>query len=169
LEWFKNNSMVFLEKKYLNDGTKGLELVKSDLMLLFMEATAGAEFEEARGMSDWDTWIEQQAKEAIYNPTMTYDAMHPGEGSNGGMKSELYEKLENWKRGVIATKGTSARNLPVLLTDNWQTTLPLRAGRVSYGCLEMRRSKPWIRISSKGATEWCGGSQFMELHSSLAG
>jgi hypothetical protein len=115
----------FLEKKYLNDGTKGLELVRSDLMLLLTEATARAKFEEARGMSDWDTWIEQQAKETIYNPTMIYDAVHPGEGSSGGMKFELYEKLENWKRGVITAKRTSARNLPVFidrqLADNIAT------------------------------------------------
>jgi hypothetical protein len=46
---------------------------------------------------------------------MTYDAMHPGVGSSGGMKSELYEKLENWKRGVIAAKRTSAHNLLVFI------------------------------------------------------
>ena len=112
LEWFRKNSMVFLEKKYLNDGTKGLELVKKDLVILLMEGTAGAEFEEARSMGDWDMWIEQQATEAIYNPTMTYDAMHPTEAAIGGRRSELYEKLENWKRGVIIAKGTSARHLP---------------------------------------------------------
>jgi hypothetical protein len=125
LEWFRINNMVYLEKKYLNDGTKGLESVRNDLMLLLTEATAGAEFEEARGMSNWNTWIEQQTREAIYNPTMTYEAMHPGEGSSGGMKPELYEKLENWKRGVIAAKKTSARNLPVFidrqLADNIAT------------------------------------------------
>jgi hypothetical protein len=115
LEWFRNNNIVYLEKKYLNDGTKGLELVRSDLMLLLTEATTGAEFEEARGMSDWDTWIEQQAREAIYNPTMTYDVVHLGERSSGGRKSELYEKLENWKRSIIIAKGTSARNLPVFI------------------------------------------------------
>jgi hypothetical protein len=115
LEWFRNNSMVYLEKKYLNDGTKGLELARNELMLILTEATAGQAFEEARGMSDWNTWIEQQAVEAIYNPTMTYEAVHPGEGSSGGRKSELYIKLENWKRGVIAAKGTSARNLPVFI------------------------------------------------------
>jgi hypothetical protein len=81
LEWFRNNNMIFLGKQYLNNGIKGLDLVNNDLMLLLTEGTAGAEFEEARGMSDWDTWIEQQAKEAIYNPTMTYDVVHPGEGS----------------------------------------------------------------------------------------
>jgi hypothetical protein len=52
LEWFRNNNMVFLEKQCLNDGTKGLELVKNDLMLLLMVGTARAEFEESRGMSD---------------------------------------------------------------------------------------------------------------------
>jgi hypothetical protein len=163
LEWFRNNNMVFLEKKYLNDGTKGLELVRNDLMLLLTEATAGAEFEEARGMSDWNTWIEQQAREAIYNPTMTYDAMQLGEGSNGGMRYELYEKLENWKRGVIVAKGTSTRNLPFFI-DRQHCH-----GRVSYGCLGMRRSKPWIGKSSKGPSEWCGESKFMEQDSSLAG
>ena len=107
--------VIKCQKKYLNDGTKGLELARNELMLILTEATAGQAFEEARGMSDWNTWIEQQAVEAIYNPTMTYEAVHPGEGSSGGRKSELYIKLENWKRGVIAAKGTSARNLPVFI------------------------------------------------------
>jgi hypothetical protein len=85
-------------------------------MFLLTKGTTGTEFEEARGMSDWDTWIEQQAREAIYHPTMTYDVVHPGEGSNGGMKSELYEKLENWKRGVIIAKGhPPARNFLVFI------------------------------------------------------
>ena len=84
-------------------------------MFLLTEGTAGAEFEEARGMSDWDTWIEQQAMEAIYNLTMTYDVVHPGEESSGGKKSELYEKLENWKKCVITAKGTSIRNLPIFI------------------------------------------------------
>ena len=64
LEWFRKHSMIFVVKKYLNDDTKGLELVKNELMFLLTEGTTGAEFEEARGMSDWDTWIEQQAREA---------------------------------------------------------------------------------------------------------
>ena len=100
-------------KKYLNDGTKGLELVKNELMFLLTEGMAGAEFEEARGMSNWDTWIESQTRETIYNSTMTYDDVYPGEESSGGRKSELYENLENWRRVVISAKGTSARNLPI--------------------------------------------------------
>ena len=115
LEWFRNHSMVFLEKQYLNNGTKGLELVKNELMLLLTESTVGSEFEEAWGTNDWDVWIEQQAMEAVYNPTMAIDALHLGEGSGSGMKSELFEKLENWRRGVIIAKGTSARNLPVFI------------------------------------------------------
>ena len=99
-------------------------------MLLFTEGMAGAEFEEARGMSNWDTWIEQKATEAIYNPTMTYDVVHPSEGSSSGMKSELYEKLENWRRGVIIEKKHPPATFLFLLTDKWQTTLSLRAGMV---------------------------------------
>jgi len=75
LEWFRNHSMVFLEKQYLNNGLKGLELVKNDLLVILREGTDGAEFEEARGTDDWDAWIEQQATEAIYNPTMAREVV----------------------------------------------------------------------------------------------
>ena len=112
MEWFSKNNMVFLEKQYLNNGKHGLKLVKNDLMRVLTESTTGAEFEETRGMNNWDVWIEQLATEVIYNPTMINNVVHPGEGSSGGRRSELYEKLENWRRGVISAKGTSARNLP---------------------------------------------------------
>ena len=117
--WFWNGlettSWYFCKKQYLNNGTKDLELVKNELMLLLTEGTAGSEFEEPRGTDDWDVWIEQQTTEAVYNPTMAYDALHHGKGSSSGMKFELYEKLENWRRGVIIAKRTSARNLPVFI------------------------------------------------------
>ena len=86
--------------------------MKNDLMRVLTEGTTGAEFEEARGMINWDVWIEELATEVIYNPTMIYDDVHPGKESSGGRRSELYGKLENWKRGVISTKRTYVRNLP---------------------------------------------------------
>lgn len=115
MEWFSKHSMVYLEKKYLNDGMKGIELVKNDLMRVLTEGMAGDEFEEVRAMSELGAWMEAQAVEAIYNPCVTYDAVHPGEGSSGGRRSEFYEKLENWKRGVLSAKGTAARTLPAYL------------------------------------------------------
>jgi hypothetical protein len=54
LEWFRNHNMVFLGKQYLNNGLKGLELVKNDLMVILREGTAGVEFEKARDTDDWD-------------------------------------------------------------------------------------------------------------------
>jgi hypothetical protein len=44
-----------MPKKNLNDGTKGLELARNELMFILTEATAGPAFEEARGMSNWNT------------------------------------------------------------------------------------------------------------------
>ena len=41
----RNHNMVFLEKQYLNNGMKGLDLVKNDLLLILREGTAGSEFE----------------------------------------------------------------------------------------------------------------------------
>jgi hypothetical protein len=37
LEWFRNHNMVFLEKQYLNNGLKGLELVKNNLLVILRE------------------------------------------------------------------------------------------------------------------------------------
>ena len=54
LEWFNNHSMVIMEKQYLNNGTKGLELVKNELMFLLTEDTTGSGFKEDRGTDDWD-------------------------------------------------------------------------------------------------------------------
>ena len=104
--------MVYLEKQYLSDGIKGLDLVKAKLKLLLLEGTAGDEFQENRVRSKWNKWIGEQVMEAIYNPTMTYDGVNPSNVSTSGGKSELLEKLENWKRGILVAKGTSTCNLP---------------------------------------------------------
>ena len=61
MEWFSKHTMVYLEKKYLNDGMKGIELVKNDLMRVLTEGMAGDEFEEIRAMSELGAWMEAQA------------------------------------------------------------------------------------------------------------
>ena len=104
--------MVFLENQYLNDGIKRLDLVKTELKLLLLEGTAGDEFQEDRDRSEWSKWIEEKVVEAIYNPTMMYDVVNPGDARTSGGKPQLLEKLENWKRGVLVAKGTSTHNLP---------------------------------------------------------
>ena len=48
LSWFDKHNMVHLEKQYLNDGLKGLELVKGKLKLLLLDGMAGDEFLEDR-------------------------------------------------------------------------------------------------------------------------
>ena len=103
--------MVYLEKQYLNDGIKDLDLVKTKLKLLLLEGMAGDEFQEDRNKSKWSKWIDEQVVEAIYNPTMMYDVVNLGDASTSGRKCELLEKLENWKRGVSIAKRTSTCNL----------------------------------------------------------
>ena len=83
--------MVYLEKQYLNDGIKGLDLVKTELKLLLLESTAGDEFQKDRDRSKWSKWIEEQVVEAIYNPTMTYDVV------NLAMQVLVVESLSFWR------------------------------------------------------------------------
>ena len=101
--------MVHLEKQYLSDGLKGLELVRGELKLLLLDGMAGDEFQEDRRKFHYGRWIEEQVQEAIFNPTMAYIAIY-GAGSNtsGGK----FEKLESWKRGVAVAKGRGRTTLP---------------------------------------------------------
>ena len=48
LEWFEKHSMVYLEKQYLSNGERGLDLVKNELKLLLLQGMAGDEWEEDR-------------------------------------------------------------------------------------------------------------------------
>ena len=79
--------MVYLEKQYLNDGIKGLNLVKTKLKFLLLEGMAGDEFQEDRDKSKWSKWIEEQVIEAICKSTMTYDVVNPSDASTSGGKS----------------------------------------------------------------------------------
>ena len=63
------HNMVHLEKQYLSDGLKGLDLVKGKLKLLLLDGMAGIEFLEDRRKFHWGQWIEEQVQKAIFNPT----------------------------------------------------------------------------------------------------
>ena len=115
LDWFEKHSMVYLEKQYLSDGVRGLDLVKNELKLLLLEGMAGDEFQEDRGKSEWGNWIEEQVQEAIFNSTVPYNQVYGvGSGSSAG-KSELLEKLENWRKGAILAKGRGRTVLPAYI------------------------------------------------------
>ena len=87
--------MVYLEKQYLSNGERGLDLVKNELKLLLLQGMAGDEWEEDRWKWEWENWIKRQVDEAIFNATVPYNQIY-GEGSgNSGGKSKLLEKLEN--------------------------------------------------------------------------
>jgi hypothetical protein len=80
----------------------------------------------------------------------------------------MYEKLENWRGGVIIAKGTSARNLPVFI-DRQMADNIITQGR--QGVIWLPRNaeiKALDKEIFQGTYGWCGGSQFMEHHSSLA-
>ena len=46
LDWFRKQNMVYLEKQYLNDGIKGLDLVKTKLKLLLLEGRLEMSFKK---------------------------------------------------------------------------------------------------------------------------
>ena len=51
--------MEHLEKQYLTDGQKGLELVRGELKLLLLDGMAGDEFLEDRRKFHYGRWIEE--------------------------------------------------------------------------------------------------------------
>ena len=59
VSWFDKNSMVHLEKQYLSDGQKGLELVKGELKLLLLDGMSGDEFLEDRRKFHYGRWIDE--------------------------------------------------------------------------------------------------------------
>ena len=46
--WFENHSWEYLENKYLNNGKRGIDVVKEELKLFLLEAMSRDEFAEDR-------------------------------------------------------------------------------------------------------------------------
>ena len=44
--WFENHCWEYLESKYLNNGERGIDIVKEDLKLFLLEAMDREEFAE---------------------------------------------------------------------------------------------------------------------------
>ena len=45
MRWFENHSMIYLEKQFLNDGERGLDLAKNELENVILDGITG---------DDWD-------------------------------------------------------------------------------------------------------------------
>ena len=91
LYWIESHRWEYLESKYLNNGERGIDVVKEDLKLLLLVAMDGDEFAEDRRKPNYKDWIESQVTEAIYNSMVAYMAIFgPGVGStNGSGKPKL--------------------------------------------------------------------------------
>ena len=125
LAWFKNHSMIHLEKQFLNDGERGLDEARRELQNLSFLGLVGDEWDEDRRKFGFEAWMDSQVNEAIYNATVRYYQVY-GEGSttSPGDKPELLEKIENWKKGVVVAKGTRARHvLPVFIDRHFADTI----------------------------------------------
>ena len=48
LVWFEKHSMIHLEKKFLNDGKRGLAVAKSELQNILFLGLIGEEWDEDR-------------------------------------------------------------------------------------------------------------------------
>ena len=125
LAWFENHSMIHLEKRFLNNGEKGLDEARRELQNLIVLGMVGDEWNEDRQKFGFEGWIDSQVNEAIYNATVAYYQVY-GEGSTTGPgeKPKLLEKIENWKKGVAVAKGTRARYvLPVFIDGHLADTI----------------------------------------------
>ena len=112
LSWFDKHNMVHLEKQYLSDGQKGLELVRGKLKLFLLDGMSGDKFLKDRRKFHYGQWIDGQVQEAIFNPRMTYIGIYGASSDTSAGKSEHWEKLESWKRGVAVAKGRGRITLP---------------------------------------------------------
>ena len=104
--------MVHLEKQYLSDGQKGLEVVRGKLKRLLLDGMAGDKFLEDRRKFHYGQWIEKQVQEAIFNPKMAYIGIYGASLDTSAGKFERWEKLESWKRGAVVAKGREKTTLP---------------------------------------------------------
>ena len=110
LAWFEKHSIIHLEKQFLKDGKRDLDVAKKELQNLIFLGLAGDEWDEDRRKFGYESWIDSQLNEAIFNAIVAYVQIY-GEGSSSstGGKPELLEKLENWKKDVVVAKGMRTR------------------------------------------------------------
>ena len=125
MAWFENHSMIHLEKRFLNDGERGLDEARRELQNLIFLGLVGDEWDEDRRKFGFEAWIDSQVNEAIYNATVPYYQVYSeGSTSGPGDKPKLLEKIENWKKGVVVAKGTKARHvLPVFIDRHLADTI----------------------------------------------
>ena len=69
---FEKHSMIHLEKRFLNDGQRGLDVAKSKLQNVIFFGLIGDEWDEDRRKFGSETWIDNQVNEAIFNATVAY-------------------------------------------------------------------------------------------------
>ena len=127
LAWFEKHSMIHLEKRFLNNGKRSLDVDKRELQNLFFLGMTRDEWNEDRQKFGYESWIDSQVNKAIFNATMAYIQIY-GEGSSNstGGKPELLEKLENWKKDVVVAKGTRMKHvLPAFIDRQLTDTISM--------------------------------------------
>ena len=114
LYWFESHCWEYLESKYLNNGERGIDAVKEDLKLLLLAAMDGDEFLKDRRKPNYQDWIENQVREAIFNSMVAYVAIFgPGVGSSDGSgKPKLMQLMEKWRNGIALIKPKGRNSLP---------------------------------------------------------
>ena len=106
LYWFESHLWEYLESKYLNNGERGIDAVKEDLKLLLLALMDGDKFLEDRRKPNYQDWIENQVREAVFNSMVAYVAIFgPGVGSSDGSgKPKLMQLMEKWRDGIALIK-----------------------------------------------------------------
>ena len=125
LAWFENHSMIHLEKRFLSDSERSLDLAKRKLQNLIFLGMTGDEWDEDRQKFRYESWIDFQVNETIFNASVAYYQIYDeGSSTSPGEKPQLLEKLENWKKNVVVAQGTRMRHvLPAFIDRHFADTI----------------------------------------------
>ena len=76
LAWFEKHNMIHLEKRFLNNDERGLDVAKRELQNLIFLEMIGDEWNEDKRNFGYESWIDSQVNEAIFNATMAYTQIY---------------------------------------------------------------------------------------------
>lgn len=114
--------MHFLEDKFLNDGSRGLNVVKKEMQKILLNAMSAHEaLEEDIKKDGYEGWLNKQVQKAIFNPMVSYTMLQGevmGPFTNENPKPNLLCKVENWAKQVNTLNRKGRALIPLFVQED---------------------------------------------------